>query len=69
MDLNELIEMLQDIAENDPTATVKVAFQPNYPLEVNLQAVTLVDGVVYLAGDDETNYAPKAAWGDEQGYY
>ena len=44
MTLNELLEELQDIVANDDEAgeaEVRIAYQPNYPLAAEVDAITL----------------------------
>ena len=73
MTLNELIEELQDIAaQNEEAGEMEVygAIQPNYPIAVEVDTVTVdhtgKEPIVWIAtGSSPYNinpYAPKHAW-------
>lgn len=71
MQVYELIEELQDL---EPTAEVRVAYQPTYPLAAEISCVTDMvedaeNGFVWIAassgvGYTESPYAPRDAWGE-----
>ncbi len=82
MKLSELIDRLQQHAQaaGDHDPEVRIAYQPNYPLAADVDAVTAISGedegkrpdrTIWLAaassvGYDENPYAPRQAWdGDE----
>jgi hypothetical protein len=83
MTLNELIEELKELREeiaintgdedNAGEAEVFMAYQPNYPLQSDVEYVTAIKGDarqacrVYLAAGGDNAYAPSAAW--EGGWY
>lgn len=69
MTLNELAEVLADLAETEGGREVRVATQPSYPLDADLLAVTLLDGKVWLATGEAHGYASSLAWegGDMDG--
>lgn len=62
MQLSELIEVLQELAETHPDAEVQVAQQPSYPLAGSCHGVTLSDGVVYVVSGEATDYASRHLW-------
>lgn len=76
MRLTELIDHLQEIAQDERYANAEVvaAIQPNYPLCVEIDAVTPDQGevapVVWIATGSHpyrmSPYAPKAAWDWEE---
>ena len=53
-DLRELF----DCEELDDDTQVRLAIQPNYPLECHLDEVDLHEGVVYLTQGDDIGYLP-----------
>ena len=54
MTINELIEVLQSIADEREDFEVNVATQPSYPLAFELENVVIIDGTVWLALGDHT---------------
>ena len=65
MKINELIEFLEEMADEAGDVEVLIATQPGWPLQTTVSAVTLVDGTVYLAEGvhpHSSPYAPRAAW-------
>ena len=65
MTISELKEMLSEIEEQHGDLEVVLAWQPTYPLQAHIEAVTAVDGeVVYLAqgAAPDMPYAPSEAW-------
>ena len=66
MNINELIEQLQEIAEVSPNAEVRYAAAPNWPMEYSIgNELTLVDkgssavggeDVVYISERDQIGY-------------
>jgi len=74
MTLNELIERLQDLRdyhEVDGESQVTGAFQPNYPLLADIEAVTTIldafDGTarIYLGLGGAESYGSGKEWDDE----
>ena len=70
MTVGQLIEMLQDY---DPAAEIRLATQPNYPLESSVRGVVSNDDMAATHGDADENivwitegsqigYAPRAAF-------
>lgn len=63
MTVVELRELLEEI---DDDVEVKVAWQPHYPMESPVAAVThhVTDdkSVVYVAASGSSDYAPSSAW-------
>jgi hypothetical protein len=70
MTLTELIERLSDIQEEHGDIKVLAAFQPNYPLITDVQAITTVtagdDTTLYIAVGDGDEYGSKHLWCDDQ---
>lgn len=73
MNLQELIEQLEELKltleqdlDEDPEIEVRIASQPNYPLQSSLRCLTLdlPQGVLWLAegGGTDSGYAPHHAW-------
>ena len=76
MKLNDLIESLQDLQTRYGDVSVRVAYQPNYPLVGSLDTVTLIENegggskrdepVIWFAVGsapyEENPYAPSEAW-------
>jgi hypothetical protein len=75
--LSELIDHLQGLIEYEgvsPDAEVLIAYQPRYPMEVQLADVTFIErnendessdemqGTVYLAASDNNDYSTSQAW-------
>lgn len=64
MTLNELIETLQDMADDlgndDPQ--VNLAIQPSYPLASSLRGVTFRDGTVWLLEGSSQGYGDRTLW-------
>lgn len=75
--LSELIDHLQNLIEYEnvnPDAEVLIAYQPSYPMEVQLADVTFIEsnendessegmqGTVYLAACDGNDYTTSRAW-------
>ena len=46
MNIQDLIERLQEIAENQPDAEVVLAVQPNYPLRESLRGVAFAEDII-----------------------
>ena len=68
MNLHDLIERLQELADLDPNADVMLAFQPNWPLAFTIDNVRVIDNVVWIANGSHPYpdpYAPRAAWDEE----
>jgi hypothetical protein len=65
-------DLIFELSQLEPTAEVRVAYQPSYPLAAEIAAVTdLVEsseeGFVWIAtssgvGYSESPYAPRDAW-------
>jgi hypothetical protein len=53
MTVHELIELLEDM---NPNASVKVAVQPNYPMEADFYGVVEEGDDVWLAVGDNRSY-------------
>ena len=65
MTITELIAHLEDALDQHGDIDVLIDYQPNWPLQVNVETVTTVGGrVTYLAAGDapEMPYAPDDAW-------
>lgn len=65
MKLTELIEQLADIFVSHGDLEVMLAWQPNYPLQAHIAAVTTFNSdTVYLAQGHQPDdpYAPTEAW-------
>jgi hypothetical protein len=57
MNINELIEQLQEIAEVSPNAEVRYAAQPNWPMEYSIgEELSLVDKGSSAVGDEDVVY-------------
>ena len=57
MNINELIEQLQEIAEVSPNAKVRYAAQPNWPMEYSIgEELSLVDKGSSAVGDEDVVY-------------
>jgi hypothetical protein len=74
MTLNEIIERLQDLRDNyevDGYAQVTGAFQPNYPLLADIEAITTIidafDGStrIYLGLGGAESYGSGKEWDDD----
>jgi hypothetical protein len=70
MTLTELIDRLTDIQEEHGDIEVLAAFQPNYPLITDVQAITTVTAgdtsTLYIAVGDGDEYGSKHLWCDDQ---
>jgi hypothetical protein len=72
MTLNELIERLEEIRD-EVSGNIQVlgAFQPNYPLIANIDAVTTLisddsdRAGVYIALSDGNSYGSRDLWDDD----
>ena len=67
MTLNELIESLTDFRDDHEAdglgnMEVKVAQQPGWPLEADVEAVTLIGDQLWIATRETGEYAPERAW-------
>lgn len=68
MNIRDLITQLEELvehAENGEQLEVRMATQPNYPLQSFIACVTLVEDVVFIAegySPRDTPYAPRSAW-------
>lgn len=62
MKVKELMELLE---EYDPEMEVRIAYQPNWPMQVDIDAVKEAEGKVYVCqlfnGND---YAPEGLYED-----
>ena len=62
MKVYELMELLEEF---NPDMEVKIAYQPNWPMQVDIDAVKEADGKVYVCqlfnGND---YAPEGLYED-----
>jgi hypothetical protein len=68
MNIQDLIEALTELAEDNPDAEVRIAYQPNYPLAAYVQNVTVVDAddededrsesesVIWIAASDTVSH-------------
>lgn len=58
MNVSQLIRKLQEIAETDPNAEVRLAVQPSWPFANHLgwNVVLADDGVVYIPEDGQEGY-------------
>lgn len=58
MTVAQLMEILEEM---DPNAEVKIAYQPNYPMEAPVDTVREVDGTIYIrqAPNSANDYAPE----------
>lgn len=68
MRVQDLIEMLEDM---DPEAHVRLAFQPEWPLEHRIEKAIEVDGKVYISDGGQIGYLPtkvavKLEWSEEE---
>tara|TARA_R100000951_G_scaffold58047_1_gene48734 strand:- start:576 stop:806 length:231 start_codon:yes stop_codon:yes gene_type:complete len=61
MQINDLIELLQDAADQGIT-DVEVHTQINYPLKGGVYNVRVLDGKVAIAAGTQREYGDKAAW-------
>lgn len=63
MRVKELMELLEEM---DPDAEVKIAYQPNYPLEASIDTIVDVDGKVYIRQHPfgRNDYAPADVYGE-----
>ncbi|NDC19930.1 MAG: hypothetical protein EBZ87_06650 [Microbacteriaceae bacterium] len=70
MTLTELIDRLTAIQEEHGDIEVLAAFQPNYPLITDVQAITTViagdDTTLYIAVGDGDAYGSKNLWSDDE---
>ena len=70
MTLTELIDRLTAIQEEHGDIEVLAAFQPNYPLITDVQAITTVisedETTLYIAVGDGDNYGSKNLWADTE---
>ena len=70
MTLTELIERLTDIQEEHGNIQVLAAFQPNYPLITEVQAITTVTigdtATLYIAVGDGDEYGSQYLWSDDE---
>jgi len=70
MTLTELIDRLTEIQEEHGDIEVLAAFQPNYPLIAEVQAITTVSehdtATLYIAVGDGNEYGNKNLWCDDQ---
>lgn len=70
MTLTELIDRLTAIQEEHGDIEVLAAFQPNYPLITDVQAITTVisedETTLYIAVGDGDNYGSKNLWSDDE---
>lgn len=68
MNLEELIQRLQEIAEDHGAEgwDVEVAQQPNYPLLSQVEAISFdsINGKLYIAIGSATEYGVRAMWND-----
>ena len=68
MNIRDLITQLEELAEhaeNGEQLEVRMATQPNWPIQTYIACVTLVDDVVFIAegySPHDTPYAPRSAW-------
>jgi len=58
MKAKELIELLEAMPED---ATVRLAIQPEYPMEHTIDNVVLANGVVYISELRQRGYLPDEA--------
>lgn len=69
MTINELIDELLNLQnQHGPEAEVRVAYQPNYPMQVGIDMVVAMDDepvststVVYIGTEELNDYLPSAA--------
>ena len=66
MTIRELKDTLEDyVADGHGDLEVKVAEQPNYPLEANVAAVCRLGDTLWIAAEDAGGYVSKAPWSGE----
>ncbi len=73
MTRNELIERLEELRDDleiDGRTKIKGAFQPNYPLITEIDAITtIVDennaATIYIALGDGKDYGARTLWEDD----
>ena len=64
--LNELVELLNDIAATESGSTeVEVHFQNSYPLKSSIANVRMLDGKLVLALGGNEEYGSHKAWQEE----
>ena len=59
MTVQELIDVLKDF---DPNAKVRMAEQPNYPLEYGIDVIAEYEGIVYICEGRQIGYLSSEVW-------
>lgn len=67
MTVEQLMELLEEM---EPEAEVKIAYQPNYPMEATIDTIKEVDGTVYIRQDPYAgnDYAPAQVYEETEEY-
>lgn len=71
MTVTELIEYLQEFADNNPDMEVRLATQPSYPFENSIEGVVTNSEIIeegdeevcYILEGSQLAYASKKLWG------
>lgn len=65
--IEDLSEMMDEVGVDEEGVTVRIASQPNWPLEHKVQTLTMdiENGKLYIAEGPNTGYAPQEAWTDD----
>lgn len=56
MNISELISVLEDFAEENPDANVKLAMQPNYPFEYSIGDIIKAGEDIFLSEGHQIGY-------------